>query len=88
MKTNKAQSTIEFTFSVIVTMFLIYGMIMVFRWAGMDLANRRVAQDKAITRNINSDQDASIQLRSRDIPVLPISAVYRGNITDGRESDG
>ena len=44
-KNTKAQSTIEFTFAMIAIMFLIYGMVMTFRWAGMDLANRRYLQD-------------------------------------------
>ena len=43
------QSTIEFTFVLIVILFLAYGMIRIFRWAGMDLAERRWANDKVMT---------------------------------------
>ncbi len=49
MKT-RAQSTIEFTFSVIVIVFLAYGLIRVFRWGGMDLAERRWTSD-AVLKN-------------------------------------
>ena len=41
-----AQSTIEFTFVLIVIFFLVYGLIRIFRWAGMDLAERRWAYDQ------------------------------------------
>jgi len=76
----KAQSTIEFTFATIVIMFLIYGMVQIFRWAGMDLANRRVAQDGALTAG--SDPDTQLSTNAGD-SVLPLVAVYHGTITNG-----
>ena len=76
----KAQSTIEFTFAVVATMFLIYGMVMVFRWAGMDLANRRFAQDNSI-QNLDSTGDPASELNSAADYFQPMSAVYRGSIT-------
>jgi hypothetical protein len=96
---KKAQSTIEFTFAMIAIMFLAYGMVMVFRWAGMDLAQRRYAQDTSLT-NLNTTNctnssfsgfsltpgtcgDPASQLNSDTDSVLPISAVYRGNVTNG-----
>ncbi len=76
----KAQSTIEFTFAVVVVMFLIYGMVQVFRWAGMDLAQRRYFQDASIV-NLDSSGDPASQLNS-DIDIAqPMSAVYHGSIT-------
>jgi len=45
----KAQSTIEFTFGMIVIMFLIYGMVQTFRWAGLQLAQGRFMQDTSLT---------------------------------------
>jgi hypothetical protein len=78
---NKAQSTIEFTFAMIVVIFLIYGMIQVFRWAGMDLAQRRYAQDTALT-NLTSFDPAS-ELNADNDQVLPIAAVYHGNVSNG-----
>jgi hypothetical protein len=85
-KNTKAQSTIEFTFAMIAIMFLIYGMVMVFRWAGMDLANRRVAQDSSLTLITLPGGDPAAQLNATDNPVLPIAAVYHGNITNGNAS--
>ena len=78
----KAQSTIEFTFAMIVIMFLIYGMVQVFRWAGMDLANRRVMHDSVLT-TAPASGDPSEQLNADFVRVLPMDAVYHGNITDG-----
>lgn len=76
---KKAQSTIEFTFAVIVVMFLIYGMVQVFRWAGMDLAQRRYLQDSSITANPSGDPASQL---NTDVDVaLPMAAVYHGSIT-------
>ncbi len=75
----KAQSTIEFTFGVIVVMFLIYGMVQVFRWAGMDLAQRRWVQDSSITNLVGTDPSSEL---NSDIDIVqPMSAVYHGSIT-------
>jgi len=78
-----AQSTIEFTFGMIVILFLIYGMVQVFRWTGMDLAQRRYSQDASISTQNLIGGDPATQLNSDDESVLPIAAVYHGNITDG-----
>ena len=80
---TKAQSTIEFTFAMIAIMFLIYGMVMVFRWAGMDLAQRRYAQDAALTQNVD---DPALQLAADLDSALPIGAVYPGKITNGNNT--
>ncbi len=39
--TKRAQSTSEFTFAMIAVLFLLYGLIQVFRWVGMDIASRQ-----------------------------------------------
>jgi len=58
---------------------------MVFRWAGMDLANRRVAQDASLIVDLNSaNGDPSAQLNVDDDHILPMAAVFHGNITDGK----
>jgi len=46
--TMKAQSTLEFVFAMIAAMFLLYGMVQVFRWVGMDMAQRRWASDAGV----------------------------------------
>jgi len=83
---NKAQSTIEFTFAVIVIMFLIYGMVQVFRWAGMDLAQRRYTQDNTLLTPLVSggtSHDPLTQLNSDIDYVMPIAAIYHGNVSNG-----
>ena len=80
---HKAQSTIEFTFAMIVIMFLVYGMVQVFRWTGMDLAQRRFAQDSSITTTNLLNGDPAAQLNSDIDSVLPLAAVYHGSITNG-----
>jgi hypothetical protein len=79
-KKIKAQSTIEFTFAVIVVMFLIYGMVQVYRWAGMDLANRRYVQDAAIT-HLDTSNDPASELNSDTSGFQPMDAVYHGSVT-------
>ena len=46
---NKGQAILEFTFAMIILMLLIYGLVMVFRWAGLDLAERRIQHDMVLT---------------------------------------
>ena len=80
MSNNKtAQSTIEFTFGMIVIVFLIYGMVRVFFWVGMDLANRRMVQDNSMTNGI----DAELQLAPAVYRSQLISAVYNGTVSNG-----
>ena len=43
------QSTIEFTCAMTVVLILIYALVMVFRWAGLDLAERRFAHQELLT---------------------------------------
>ncbi len=46
---NKAQTTIEFTFCMIIIFLMIYGMMKVFQWSGVDLAERRIAHETVLT---------------------------------------
>jgi len=85
-KNIKAQSAIEFTFAMIAIMFLIYGMVRVFRWTGLDLAQRRYSQDSSITTTNLVGGDPASQLNSDMDSVMPIAAVYRGNLTNGNTS--
>ncbi len=74
---RQGQATIEFTFAMIVIIFLIYGMVQVFRWAGLDLAERRVAHDKLLT---NESLTAEQQLNPEFYRSRKMNAVYHGNI--------
>ncbi len=40
----RAQSTIEFTFAMVVVALLIYGLVKTFRWVGMDYAQTSYSQ--------------------------------------------
>ncbi len=70
------QSTLEFTFSMIVIIFLIFGMVRVFRWVGMEAANRRVMHDQTLTRSLTVDQ----QLSPDFYQTGHLDAVFMGNI--------
>jgi hypothetical protein len=81
MKNLKGQSMIEFTFAMVAIMFLIYGMVLVFRWAGMDLAQRRYMQDTSLTNLVNGDPAS--ELNPNFGSAQPMAAVYHGFITYG-----
>ena len=76
---TKAQSTIEFTLAMIVIVFIIYGMVRVFRWVGMDLAQRRFAQDSTLTNLIGTDP--SSELNPDFYRYQSMDAIYNGSIT-------
>jgi hypothetical protein len=85
-KNIKAQSTLEFTFAMIVIVFLIYGMVKVFQWAGLDLAQRRWAQDNTLTNlfvNADGFADPASELNADIDSALPMGAMYHGSITNG-----
>ena len=71
----RGQSTIEFTFVLIVIFFLTYGLIRAFRWAGMDLAERRWTQDHTLT---NCQGDQTPCLSSDFYRPKRIGGVFRG----------
>ena len=43
--TKKGQVMVEFTFCMIILFLMMYGMVMAFRWAGLDLTNRETAHE-------------------------------------------
>ncbi len=73
---KKAQSTIEFTFTLIVILLITYGMVKIFRWSGMDLAERRWAHDQALVDpKLTIEQQLSPDFyRSKNV-----QSVYKGN---------
>jgi len=84
-KNIKAQSTVEFTYAMIVIMFLVYGMVQIFRWAGMDLAQRRFMQDATLVTFQGTDPSSELANMDFD-QTLPLGAVYHGKITNGNTS--
>ena len=69
-KHKTAQVTLEFTFSMILVLLLMYGVIRVLTWASLTLAERRVAHEQSLTkrtdveswRNIYTDPSPLLQL--------------------------
>ena len=55
---HKAQSTIEMTFVMIAICLLAFGMVRIFRFIGMDLAERRWSHENTIT----TGNDVQVQL--------------------------
>lgn len=43
------QATLEFTFAVMLTLIMTLALFMVFRWVGLDLAERRHAHERILT---------------------------------------
>jgi hypothetical protein len=59
----KGQSTIEFTFTMVMTVLLVVGMIKVFLWTGRDMFQRRQAHEAVLTQSIGYDsEEALIQI--------------------------
>ncbi len=71
---KRGQSTIEFTFVIIAFFLLAYGLIQIFRWAGMDLAERRWTFEKSLTES----PDPNEQLKTDFYRPKPLSAVFQG----------
>ena len=44
------QAMLEFLFCMIIIMLMIYSMMMILRWVGIDLANRRIDHEKVLFR--------------------------------------
>ncbi len=61
MKNQCAQSTIEFTFAMVVVALLIYGLIKTFQWVGMDYAQKAYVQQ---TTPITYTQGATVIFNS------------------------
>ena len=52
---RNAQVSIEFMFCMIIVFLLIYGVLMIFRWTGLDLLERRRAHDSLLYKPIVQD---------------------------------
>lgn len=47
---HNGQSILEFSFTLVVAMLMLWGTMMVFRWVGVDLSERRIAHDEGLTQ--------------------------------------
>lgn len=62
---KQAQVTLEFIFSMIILVLLVFGTFMIFRWAGLDLAERRYSHERILTQDLPNETRDSI-LRQLD----------------------
>ena len=74
-KNTKGQAAIEFTFAMMITLIMVFALLMVFRWAGLDLADRRVSHDKTLS---NETLRPEQQLNPDFYRPRKIDAAYRG----------
>ena len=56
---RKAQSVVEFTFATIVFLALVSGMVLVFRWVMVDLAERRYDHDHSLIQGGDAESQLS-----------------------------
>lgn len=86
-KNNKlyGQVIIEFTFCMIIVMLMMYSLIKIFRWTGVDLAERRIAHDVTLKSAVTRDYSASSlgdgpmgQIDTYFYSPIKINAVWRG----------
>jgi hypothetical protein len=52
---KKGQVMVEFTFCMIILFLMMYGLVMVFRWAGLDLSQREAAHEALLAGPIFED---------------------------------
>jgi flagellar biogenesis protein FliO len=74
-KNENGQSTIEFSFAMMVTLIIVVALILVFRWVGMDYANRRFTHEQLLT---NDSLRPEQQLNPDFYRARKIDAAYRG----------
>ena len=60
-KSKQGQVTIEFMFSMIVVLLMIYALVMIFRWGGIDLIGRRQSHESKLLVQINEHYGACRQ---------------------------
>ena len=75
-KRSPAQVSIEFTFCMIIIVMLMYGIVKAFRWAGMDLAERRAANDQIFSININEQWETG-KINTEGVAKQLVANFYR-----------
>lgn len=58
VKPAHGQVMVEFTFCMIIIFLMIYAIMMVLRWTGVDLAERRIAHEQQLRTGITQDYGA------------------------------
>lgn len=60
MKSQKGQMMMEFIFSMMVIFFMVYSTVQIFRWIGLDLAERRKAHDDKLLIGVAEDKSGPL----------------------------
>ena len=85
-KTKTAQVTLEFTFSMILVLLLMYGVIRVLTWSALTLAERRAVHEHSLTnrtdvenwKDIYKDPSPLWQLEPEFYATNKMGLVYTG----------
>jgi len=78
---RRAQSTLEFTFAMVMIIMLIIGMIRVFAWTGRDLVERRIAHEETLTRSVGGGYAAQLkQTTPRFYGSADVNATWESNM--------
>lgn len=77
---GRGQAVIEFTFCMIIIFLMIYAIIMVLRWTGRDLADRRAAHEGLLRTSaateVNGPYGPSMQINPYFYTPVGIKAVW------------
>ncbi len=74
-KKIKGQGFLEFTFAMMVLMIMIYGLIRVFGWTGVDLTEGRLAHERTLTDGGLSSRQ---QINPEFYVPTPFNAIWTG----------
>lgn len=64
----RGQSIMEFSFCMVVVLLMLYGTVMVFRWTGIDLAERRLAYERSLAADAFEDYGDCMVYNRNDPP--------------------
>ncbi len=78
---KKAQVMLEFVFCMIILFLMMYGIIMIFRWVGLDLGQRQQAHEAVLTADIDLFYGRCVAEEPLTGLCLDSRAVERGPLT-------
>ena len=81
------QAMLEFTFAMIMIMLMMYSMMMIFRWVGLSLAERRIDHDTHLTKGVNLGASLDPDLVYTDGPVIQLDSYFHKPIKMNAVSD-
>ena len=86
IQNRQAQVSLEFAFCIIIILLMIYGVMMIFRWTGVDLAERRLAHEDVLYQPIEQNYNLQVpgagpmkQIDPYFYTAAPMNAIWRGN---------